>query len=205
MITMSRLSKYFGDQLIFSDLNVTFKDKGINIISGPSGCGKTTLLRIIAGLDTDYQGALHHVPDRISYVFQDDRLLPWVDLEANLRFVLSDSMEEDEMHPIIRHYLRAVQLYDHRHKLPSELSGGMLRRAALARAFAYPAPLLLMDEPFKGLDQALKDELIDLFLALQSTEKKTVILVSHDASVLKRLDGTHHLIKDHTVKAYSYP
>ncbi len=199
MIEIKNLNKCFDEQVIFNNLSVSFKPHMINILTGPSGCGKTTLLRMISQLDTQYEGAIGHIPERISYVFQDDRLLPWYDVETNLRFVLHDCFDKQEVNDIIVHYLKAVQLYGHRHKRPSELSGGMLRRAALARAFVYPAPLLLMDEPFKGLDIDLKMELIDLFIKLQEEEEKTVLLVSHDPAVIDKLHGTQYVLKEHTI------
>ncbi len=120
-------------------------------------------------------------------MFQEDRLLPWSSVRGNIEFVLKDVMEAPFMHETVSRMIEAVQLSGHEDKRPSELSGGMKRRVALARAFCYPAKLLLFDEPFKGFDEKLNDDMISLFQRLYANTGKSVILVTHDLSVTDRL------------------
>ena len=135
----------------------------VTALTGPSGCGKTTLLRMIAGLDTDYTGNIRGVPDSISFLFQEDRLLPWYNVEQNIGFVLREVMGKTQAQEAVRSIIADVQLTGHEDKMPDALSGGMQRRVAMARAFCYPSSLLLMDEPFKGFDEQLTFELVTLF------------------------------------------
>src|SRR3712207_4052243 len=116
----------------------------------------------------------------VSYIFQEYRLIPWLTVYENVDFVLKSYMEKDERNKVIIKYLKLVNLYEHKNKYPGELSGGMQRRVAIARAFAYKSELLLMDEPFVGLDKDLKQKIIKEFLQLWKYDKRTIILVTHD-------------------------
>lgn len=187
-IRIRSLTKRFGKQVIFDHYRVDIPFGKVTMITGSSGCGKTTLLRIIAGLDTRYQGEVIGVPERLSYMFQEDRLLPWFTVRQNIEFVLKDLMSTEQMSISIKSILENVFLTGHEDKYPAKLSGGMKRRVAMARAFAYPSELLLMDEPFKGLDTKLKQELMLLFKKLYVDKNKTAILVSHDESVINGFD-----------------
>ena len=151
------------------------------VITGPSGCGKTTLLNIIAGLDRDFAGALSFAPSeggapRIGYVFQSPRLLPWRTVRENVALVLARNADRAELEGL----LSDVGLADVADSYPARLSGGMARRAALARAFAIAPDLLLMDEPFLSLDAAAADRLRSLLLRLVSRRPATVLFVTHD-------------------------
>lgn len=186
-IRIEALTKKFGDQMLFKDVSLEIKQGGITALIGGSGCGKTTLLRMISRLDKDYSGQISGVPDQISLLFQEDRLLPWYNVKRNIEFVLKDVMGKDQMEAAVSQIIKDVQLDGHETKLPSELSGGMQRRVAMARAFCYPASLLLMDEPFKGFDLKLNLELIALFQKLYASSGKTVILVAHETELIQRL------------------
>jgi len=149
------------------------------VITGPSGCGKTTLLNIVAGLDRNFVGALHFEPipaPRIGYVFQNPRLVPWRTVRENIALVLPNQGGSAELDAL----LTEIGLADAADVYPTRLSGGMARRAALARAFAIAPDLLLMDEPFLSLDAAAADRLRSLLLRLTSTRPVTVLFVTHD-------------------------
>jgi NitT/TauT family transport system ATP-binding protein len=192
-IRIVNLTKKFGGGVLFDNLSLDIPLDKPTVIAGRSGCGKTTLLRIIAGLDRDYTGTVEGVPDNISFMFQEDRLLPWQSVRGNIEFVLKDVMDKEQMQETVSRMISAVQLSGHEDKRPSELSGGMKRRVALARAFCYPAELLLLDEPFKGFDEKLNDEMIELFRRLYVLTDKIVVFVTHDLSVTDKIDC--HIIR----------
>ena len=154
---------------------------------GPSGAGKSTLLNIISGLDRDLDGEvqvdgqpLHPggaaTPVRIGFVFQEPRLMPWLTVLDNLLLVLD---KEPQSVARCRHLLSEVGLAEVEHAFPSQLSGGMQRRVALARAFAVRPELLLMDEPFLSLDAPTAARLRDLLLTLWGELRPTVLFVTH--------------------------
>ncbi|MCY6484168.1 ABC transporter ATP-binding protein [Clostridium aestuarii] len=186
-VKLINVCKSFEGQKIFDNLNIEFMKNKISIILGPSGCGKTTLLNIISGIEKADTGKIIFSDNNISYIFQEDRLIPWLTAYENIAFVLKSYMEKKEMDDIINKYLVMVKLKEHKDKLPAKLSGGMKRRVALARAFAHKNRLLLMDEPFKGLDFELKKSIIEEFLQIWSEDKRTVIIVTHDIEEAKLL------------------
>ena len=171
MIVIKNLKKSFDKNVIFDGFDLTLEDKGAYSLSGPSGCGKTTLLRIICGLDTDYTGEVS-VTGKISYVFQENRLLPNATAYENVFTVCGDKEKSLFL-------LGEVGLSDALDKYPSELSGGMNRRVAIARALAYPHDILLLDEPFTALDPEIKSKITEL---IKKNEKdRLVVLITHDA------------------------
>lgn len=188
MIRIESLTKKFGQQVIFEDLNLNISLNKTTVLSGPSGSGKTTLLRMIAGLDSDYTGKITGAPQAISFMFQEDRLLPWLSVKGNIEFVLKDNMGKPEIDSEVKQIIDAVQLSSHEDKLPSSLSGGMKRRVAFARALCYPYELLILDEPFNGLDPQLKGDMMVLFKKAFVDAGKTAIIVTHDADVIQKLD-----------------
>ena len=187
-IRIKNLTKTFHGHVLFDNLSLDIPSGQTTVLAGRSGSGKTTLLRMIAGLDTRYTGSISGVPDSISVMFQEDRLLPWLSARDNIAFVLRDIMDKDKIDTVINDMVEAVQLLGHDRKMPAKLSGGMKRRVAMARAYCYPADLLLMDEPFKGLDADLKNDMIALYKRLYIDTGKTAILVSHDEAAISMLD-----------------
>ena len=146
-------------------------------IMGPSGCGKTTLLRIAAGLDSDFEGQ-RCVPQsqRLGMVFQDPRLLPWRTVEENIRLVLPAAEAAVDLAPLVD----ALGLGSHLAHYPGELSLGLARRVAIARAFAVRPTLLLLDEPFVSLDETTAARLREELAALTQRERITTLCVTHD-------------------------
>ncbi len=159
-------------------------------ILGPSGCGKTTLLRLIAGLDRDFEGRISIAPGpggdepRIGYVFQDPVLLPWRTVIENLRLVMGAGQIARELDLAL---LDAMGLLDYRDAYPKSLSLGMSRRVALARAFAVEPDLLLMDEPFVSLDESTANELRHMLLRIWRDKPTTVLFVTHDSREVAQL------------------
>ncbi|MEA1961677.1 MAG: ABC transporter ATP-binding protein [Bacillota bacterium] len=174
-------SKAFKDLNVLQDFSMEMEDHKIICIVGPSGAGKTTLLNIMSGVIKPDAGSLSGFADKtVSYLFQEPRLLPWKTVDQNIEFVLKDKMSKNDYHRLVDQYVDMVGLADFRHYYPRQLSGGMKQRVAIARAFAYPADLLLMDEPFDGLDPQLKRSLINAFFCLWQLEKRSVFFVTHD-------------------------
>ena len=161
---------------MLGELSLRLASGEVGALVGPSGCGKTTLLRIIAGLDRDYDGTVL-LPDhgRLGMVFQEPRLLPWRTVEQNVRLAAPDATDAN-----LNALFRALGLDGHRDHYPGELSLGLARRVALARAFAVEPDLLLLDEPFVSLDDALAARLRDELAELVTRRPVTTLLVTHD-------------------------
>jgi sulfonate transport system ATP-binding protein len=191
-------------RLVLHDVAFSLRKGEICALLGPSGCGKTTLLRIISGLDSDFEGRIVlPSPHGIGMVFQEPRLLPWRSVAQNLRLVGSSS--ENDLAEIVA----ALRLSKHLDHFPGELSLGLARRVAIARAFAVKPDLLLLDEPFVSLDAALAARLREELLALVLKRKATTLIVTHDVDeaisiagriiVLSAAPG--RLIADRTIEA----
>ena len=175
------ISKRYQDLLLFEDFSAGFEEGKITCILGPSGCGKTTLLNMIGGIVKPDKGSLNGFDDkRISYIFQDPRLLPWKTVQGNIGFVLGNEIPAVERQKIVDHFIQLVGLKGFENFFPAKLSGGMRQRVSIARAFAYPSEIILMDEPLKGLDIKLKLNLIRTFTRIWENDKRTVIFVTHD-------------------------
>lgn len=182
-IIIRNLTKRYGTETIYEDFSLTVEAGAITCILGPSGCGKTTLLNVLSGL-TPYEGTIDNLPPRRSYIFQNDRLIPTMTVRENIEYVAGKGA-------YLADILAAVELTGAEELYPDELSGGMAKRAAMARAFAYPFELLLLDEPMSSLDLALKVRLTAAFKRLMRLSPRTAIYVTHDpfeaASVGERM------------------
>jgi len=189
---------------ILHDVDFSLRKGEVCALLGPSGCGKTTLLRIVSGLDADFEGRLVLPREhKIGMVFQEPRLLPWRSVAQNLRLVGTSS--DNDLGEIVA----ALRLSRHLDHFPGELSLGLARRVAIARAFAVKPDLLLLDEPFVSLDAALAARLREELLALVLKRKATTLIVTHDVDeaiaiadrilVLSAAPG--RLIADRTIEA----
>ncbi|MFN0300386.1 MAG: ABC transporter ATP-binding protein [Burkholderiales bacterium] len=181
-ISVSGLSKQFGALKVLYDLDLQIADQEFVCILGPSGSGKSTLLNVIAGLQTDYTGTVTLSANRIGYLFQEPRLLPWLTAERNIDFALDSSKLPHERHADLKdHYFALAGLSEFRDFYPHQLSGGMRQRVALVRALCVEPGILLMDEPFGGLDELTARRLrVDLLRIWRET-RKTVLFVTHNA------------------------
>ncbi|WP_294537919.1 ATP-binding cassette domain-containing protein [uncultured Rhodoblastus sp.] len=169
-----------GERVIFGGISLSVAEGAVVALLGPSGCGKSTLLRIVAGLDHAFAGTVRNDARTIGMAFQEPRLLPWRTIADNLRLA-APALTDAGM----REWLAAFELAGHEGDVPGQLSLGLARRAALARAFAVGPDLLLLDEPFASLDRALHRRLRDLLAARIDDEKSTArkitaLIATHD-------------------------
>jgi NitT/TauT family transport system ATP-binding protein len=171
----------YGPLSVLDGISAEFPTSSVSAILGPSGCGKTSLLNLLAGLREPDSGRLAGFPgSSFSYCFQEPRLLPWLSARANLLFALSGLPDEKIREERTKAFLEEAGLGAFASALPAQLSGGMKRRLALARAFAYPSEVLLLDEAFSAVDLKLRIELMDLFTRLWEEERRTTVLVTHE-------------------------
>ena len=165
-----------GNHRVLDELSFSLGAGEVAALVGPSGCGKTTLLRIIAGLDRDYDGSVAlPAHGTLGMVFQEPRLLPWRTVEQNVRLA-APAVTDAALDALFQ----TLGLAAHRGHFPGELSLGLARRVALARAFAVEPELLLLDEPFVSLDDALAVRLREELAELVNRRPVTTLLVTHN-------------------------
>ncbi len=171
------------------DLAFELVPETFTCLIGPSGCGKTTTLRILLGLDRDFTGRIElPAPGlRLAAVFQEPRLLPWRTVEQNVRLALPAEGTQAAGAPDLDRLFATLGLQDSRRLYPDELSLGLARRVALARAFAVMPDILLLDEPFVSLDEHTADRLRALLLELWRQRATTVLMVTHNIREAVRL------------------
>ena len=180
-----RDSKLQNDKNVFCNYSASFPAEQLSVIMAPSGRGKTTLLYLLAGLLEVIEGSISYPVSkpRFSCVFQDSRLIEHISVAANLRFVNSKLSDE-----AIENCLSELRLDGYIHKKVKHLSGGEKQRVAIARALLAEYDILLMDEPFTGLDDEVKNIVINYIKS--RTAKKTVLLVTHDKNEADALGGS---------------
>lgn len=179
-IIFKNFSFSYPDKEIYKDFNAEFLDGKINVVLGASGVGKTTLLNALTGL-SGFDGEIENMPKNVSYIFQSDRLVKTISVEKNLDFVLKNAIPDKTARKnAIYDMAKLLEISDVLKRLPTEISGGQAQRVQMARAFLYPSEVMLLDEPFKGLDVSLKTRLIKKFLELWGRDGRTVVLVTHD-------------------------
>jgi len=194
-------------QPVLANIAIDIEPRSFVVVTGPSGGGKTTLLNIIAGLDSDYEGeiVLGGADTKVGYIFQSPRLLPWRTVYENIALVLPDG---DPSHGRIEEMLRQVGLEGFSSQYPERLSLGMQRRAALARGFITEPDVLLMDEPFVSLDDPTAQSLRELLIGLWNRRPTTVIFITHDRAeavmlgtrILRMSGANATIVQDETVR-----
>ncbi|MBR6186747.1 MAG: ATP-binding cassette domain-containing protein [Clostridia bacterium] len=151
MIRLSHVYAGYPEKDVLRDVSIPFPERGAVALMAPSGFGKTTLLKVLAGLLPIQKGEISGLENKkIAFLFQEDRLLPWLTAEKNVEIVSGKDKAA--------HWLKEMEIEDAA-RLPHDMSGGMRRRVALARALSYEGEVLLLDEPFKGLDEALRERI----------------------------------------------
>ncbi len=169
MIELLDLTVRYGEKRVLDGLRAALPESGLITVTGPSGAGKTTLLRVLCGLTKPCAGSVRGLAgQKISVVFQEDRLLPWYSALGNLALFAPERACLD--------MLEELGLSGAARLRPAELSGGMARRVAIARALLFGGDALLLDEPFSGLDDEAKARAADLL----RRAAKLIVLVTHD-------------------------
>ncbi len=182
MLKLTNISKSFGDKKVLEDFSYDFGEKGVVCISGASGCGKTTLLRIISGLEKSDKGDIL-LSGTVSFMFQEDRLLNWLSALENIECVIPRKKSERRAKALS--LLELVGLKGNENEQINNLSGGMKRRVAFARAIALEPDILLLDEAFTGLDELNRKKLSSL--VSEYAKEHLVIMVTHDSEDIKNL------------------
>ena len=181
MIALNNINISYGNLKVLENFSISLEKGKVHCIFGASGCGKTTLLNALTGINKIESGEKLNLDNKkFSYVFQEDRLLPWATALENVLFVLRDRYCDEEAKQIAEKYLNIVGLGKFINAYPSELSGGMQRRVSFARALSYRGEVFILDEPFKGLDFKLKTELINYLLESDIKENSYIVFVTHD-------------------------
>lgn len=197
LLKLDTVYKNYDDIKVLQDMTFSVNKAEILCVLGPSGCGKSTILNLISGLITPNSGKVLNKANKIGYVFQEDRLIPWKTVYENIAIV-SDNKKKlckarnskaenkspkylsekssDKIYELISY----VGLKGFEDKYPKELSGGMRQRCSIARAFNYESDLLLMDEPFKSLDYNLRINMINHLTNIWERTKNSIIFVTHE-------------------------
>lgn len=185
MLNCVTLSLSYGEKEVLKNFSIQIPLRGITALQGPSGCGKTTLLRLIGGLERSKTGYIEGVsPQETAFLFQENRLFPWRTVEQHLTDVMTSPDSA-----LARNLLEIVELEAEENHYPRELSGGMGRRLALARALALDSKLLLLDEPFAGVDPDRAERIMERLRA----SGRSIILVSHEERIVAMADRVIHL------------
>jgi NitT/TauT family transport system ATP-binding protein len=202
MIRFEQVSKSFDSLNVLRDLSFRVSTGEILGVVGPSGVGKTVILKLIAGILTPDEGLVEVAPGVVGYVFQEPRLLPWRTALDNVAAPLrAGGMAVGEARLRATSWLALVDLAGFEQYHPSELSGGMAQRVSVARALAVEPAILLMDEPFTGMDATLKSSLIATLQQILRERRTTTLYVTHDLTeALQLADRIVELMPDKSLR-----
>ena len=179
MARLIKISKKWGDRSIFDDFSLDIADNKTTVLMGASGVGKTTLLNIVAGT-VEFEGEVEGF-GKLSYVFQEHRLIPFLTVRQNLEYVLCGAIKDkNAVNEVIDGVLGKMKLTGYGERIADTLSGGEKQRVAIARALCYPSKTLLADEPFNSLDVKLKSDVVTEFSDLVGQYRKTCLFVTHN-------------------------
>jgi len=201
LVKLIDIHKRYQSVDVLDGIDMEFEEGMITAILGPSGCGKTTLLSITAGLIEPTRGeVLGMESKKTGFIFQEPRLLPWKTAVQNLEFVLPDNIEKTVKKQICCDILKQVGLSGFEKHYPSQLSGGMSQRLAMARAFIVDSDILFMDEPFQFLDLKRRGQMIELLISLWLKRKPAVVIVTHDVHEALLLSDKIYILSDKPAK-----
>ena len=175
MIEIKDLYKKFDNKVVLNNINFTINTKGLTGLMATSGAGKTTIINIILGFLNADSGSINNLPNNIAVVFQEDRLLEWLTPLKNIK--ICENIELEKIDKIFS------QFKIDNTKPVSKLSGGMKRRVAIARAILYKSEFIILDEPFKGLDDKTKKIVMDIII--KESEKKPILFITHNIDEIK--------------------
>ena len=198
-LELQQLTRVYDGKAVVDDLSLTLMVGEVTCLLGPSGCGKSTTLRIAAGVERQSSGSvlidgqvvsngMDHMPPEarnIGLMFQDFALFPHLNVAKNVSFGLKESNSEKAKR--VQELLQKVGLDGYQEKYPHQLSGGEQQRVALARALAPKPQVMLMDEPFSGLDDRLRDDVRDATLEILKAENTAVLMVTHEPEEAMRM------------------
>lgn len=201
MLSLEHVYKAYSGLAVMEDFNLELEEGRVHCFFGPSGCGKTTLLSLLSGLAQPDQGAVV-LPGGAAgaVVFQEDRLLPWLSVRHNIAYALESRVGIHAALAEADRQAGQAGLGSFLDALPRQLSGGMKRRTAIARALACQADLLFLDEPFKGLDYSLRQDLMKLVLEEKKRLNQTVLLITHDPDEAAFLADRVHVVEGPPLK-----
>ncbi len=178
LVNVSKVYTVEKEQMkVLDGINLDIHDNKITVILGRSGCGKTTLLRLVAGLEKLDQGEIQETDvKRKAYVFQEDRLMPWLNVKKNITFGIDNKdIDENKINEIIE----TVGLEKFYNAYPNQLSGGMKQRVSIARAFACEPGFIMMDEPFSALDYFTREQMQKELLKIHNKRNCPILFVTH--------------------------
>ena len=186
MYELKHIDFSYGDKLVLKDFSLSLPQKGVVCLFGSSGLGKTTVLRLIAGLEKPKNGSLEGFENkRITFIFQEDRLLPWRTAKENVALALGNTTEAKEKALAV---LSSLGLENDADRYPDEMSGGMCRRVAAARALAPESDIILADEPTGNLDSKNSAEILNLLRLYNKKFNQTLIVITHDENIALQAD-----------------
>lgn len=182
MYSIRNINKKYENKILYDNFDIDFYFNKVNCIVGKSGCGKSTILNILSGLSCNESTKwVNEFEDKkISYIFQEDRLLEWLTVEENIKLVIRKYYKNENLNKICEKYLDLVGIIEYKTYYPQMLSGGIRQRVNIVRGLIYPSDVIIMDEPFKSIDIKNKIKIMEKIKGILSKEKRTVLFVTHD-------------------------